>query len=342
MHCHADGAAIGTHLLRTLTPMGLSPATVKQAYGWSTDPTAGAGRTIAIVDAFDDRTAAANLATFSQTFGLPACTTANGCFTKVNQTDGTIFPHRNAGWAMEASLDVQWAHAIAPGAKILLVEAKSTRTDDLYAAVDYAKAHAQYVSMSWGGGEYAFETFDDAHFVQPGVSFFAAAGDAGASAEYPSASPNVVSVGGTTLHFDSLGNFTSETGWSDGGGGCSQYELAASAQQSFLQGAGPCAGSARSTPDFSLDADVASGVSVYYTSRVTAKPQKGWIVVGGTSVGAPLAAARAAATGIIVNAGTVYGNTMTLRDITQGNNGKPCTAGYDLCTGRGSWIGATP
>src|SRR5262249_46298744 len=149
---------------------------------------------------------------FDQQYGLPACTTPNGCFTKVNQVGGTRFPRVNSGWALEISLDVQWAHAIAPGAKILLVEANSNSFLNLLAAEDYAKAHAGYVTNSWGGSEFAGETGLDNHFVQPGVSFFASAGDTGLPAEYPSASPNVDSVGGTTLHFDANGNFTGETG----------------------------------------------------------------------------------------------------------------------------------
>ena len=132
-------------------------------------------------------------------FGLPACTTANGCFTKVDQTGGANYPRKDAGWALEISLDIQWAHAIAPGAKILLVEASSNSFANLLAAEDYAKAHAQYVSNSWGGSEFSGESSYDSHFAQSGVSFFVSSGDSGLPAQYPSASPNVISVGGTTL-----------------------------------------------------------------------------------------------------------------------------------------------
>ena len=172
------------------------------------------GRTIAIVDAYDDPRAEADLGTFSSKFGLPPCTTANGCFKKVGQTGTTRLPRGNQGWALEISLDVQWAHAVAPGAHVLLVEANSASFTDLMAAVDYAKAHAQYVSMSWGGSEFSGESAYDFHFQQSGVSFFVSSGDNGTPAEYPSASPKVISVGGTTLHFDSSGAVTSETGWS--------------------------------------------------------------------------------------------------------------------------------
>ncbi len=321
------------------SPTGLSPATIKSVYSFSTSSTAGAGKTIAIVDAYDDPTAESDLGVFSTQFGLPACTTANGCFSKVNQTGGTSYPRINTGWALEISLDVQWAHAIAPGAKILLVEASSNSFANLLAAEDYAKTHAQYVSNSWGGSEFSGEAANDSHFVGSGVSFFVSAGDAGLPAEYPSSSPNVISVGGTTLNF-SGGNFTSETGWSGGGGGCSLYETATSAQSSFSQyGQVNCAGK-RATPDVSLDADPASGVSVYDSTRY--QGQSGWFTVGGTSASSPMWAARSAVAGTVVNSAYIYGSTIAYRDITSGNNGASCLVGYDLCTGRGSWTGATP
>src|SRR5438552_5862146 len=223
--CHAQLQPGRNGDLAQSAPYGLSPAQIKSAYGFSTSPTAGAGKTIAIVDAFNDPTAESDLAVFSSQYNLPACTTANGCFTKVNQTGGTRYPRTDSGWALEISLDVQWAHAIAPGAKILLVEATSNSFANLLAAEDYAKAHADYVSNSWGASEFSGESSYDSHFVQSGVGFFVSSGDAGLPAEYPSASPNVISVGGTTLHFNG-GSFSSETGWSGSGGGCSVYENA--------------------------------------------------------------------------------------------------------------------
>ncbi len=322
------------------SPTGLSPATIKSVYNFPTSLTAGAGKTIAIVDAYDDPTAESDLNVFSAQYGLPACTTANGCFKKVNQTGGTKYPRVNAGWALEISLDVQWAHAIAPGAKILLVEASSNSFANLLAAEDYAKTHADYVSNSWGGSEFSGETSYDSHFVQSGVSFFVSAGDAGLPADYPSASPNVISVGGTLLHFDSAGNFTGETGWSSGGGGCSAYETATSAQAGFGGYAQVNCGGKRATPDVSLDADPASGVSVYDSTKY--QGQSGWWTVGGTSASSPMWAGRAAVAGATVNSAYVYGNSITYRDITSGNNGAPCLVGFDLCTGRGSWTGTTP
>jgi subtilase family serine protease len=318
-------------------PTGLSPATIKSAYSFTTSSTAGAGTTIAIVDAYNDPNAEADLGVFSQQYGLPACTTANGCFSKVNQTGGTSYPRNDAGWSLEISLDVQWAHAIAPGAKILLVEASSNSFTNLLAAEDYAKAHARYVSNSWGGSESSGESSYDSHFVASGVSFFVSSGDAGLPAEYPSASPNVISVGGTKLTFSSSGALLSETGWSSGGGGCSVYETATSAQSSFSgYGQANCGGK-RATPDVSLDADPASGVSVYDSVRY--QGQQGWFTIGGTSASSPMWAGRSAVQGAVVDSAYVYGSTINYRDITSGNNGAPCLVGFDLCTGRGSWVG---
>ncbi|MGZ4317631.1 MAG: S53 family peptidase, partial [Gaiellaceae bacterium] len=277
---------------------------------------------------------------FSGQFGLPPCTTANGCFTKVNQTGGTSYPRKDAGWALEISLDIQWAHAIAPGATILLVEASSNSFANLLAAEDYARGNAQYVSNSWGGSEFSGESSYDSHFAQSGVSFFVSSGDSGLPAQYPSASPNVISVGGTTLNFNSSGAFTTETGWSGSGGGCSAYETATSAQSGFSQyGQVNCAGK-RATPDVSLDADPASGVSVYDTTRY--QGQSGWFRVGGTSASSPMWAGRSAVAGTVVNSAYVYGNSITYRDILSGNNGASALTGYDLVTGRGSWTGTTP
>ncbi len=334
-HCHALVAtgANGNPDAST-SPTGLSPATIKSVYNFPTST--GAGKTIAIVDAYDDPSAESDLGVFSGQYNLPGCATANGCFQKVDQRGGTAYPRKDAGWALEISLDVQWAHAIAPGAHILLVESDSNSFANLLAAEDYAKANAQYVSNSWGGSEFSGESGYDSHFARAGVSFFVSSGDAGLPAEYPSASPNVISVGGTTLHF-SGGNFTSETGWSGGGGGCSAYETATSAQSGFSQYGQVNCGAKRATPDVSLDADPASGVSVYDTVRY--QGQQGWFTVGGTSASSPMWAGRAADSGAVVSSAYVYGNNITFRDITSGNNGAPCLVGFDLCSGRGSWTG---
>jgi subtilase family serine protease len=335
--CHAMVVADGVgNPNATTSPTGLSPATIKSVYNFPTGATAGAGMTIAIVDAYDDPTAESDLAVFSGQFGLPACTTANGCFRKVDQRGGTNYPRKDAGWALEISLDIQWAHAIAPGAKILLVEADTNSFTNLIAAEDYGKSHAQYVSNSWGAPEFSGESSYDSHFAQSGVSFFVSSGDNGTPAEYPSASPNVISVGGTTLQLSSAGALLSETGWSGSGGGCSLYENRNSSQSTDSVN---CNGK-RATPDVSLDADPASGVSVYDSTRY--QGQAGWFRVGGTSASSPMWAARSAVAGALVNAAYVYGSSITYRDITSGNNGANALVGYDLVTGRGSWTGTTP
>ncbi len=321
----------------TPSPTGLSPDTIKSAYSFSPSLAAGAGKTIAIVDAYNDPTAESDLAVFSGKFGLPACTTANGCFRKVNQTGNTrSLPATDAGWALEIALDVEWAHAIAPGAKILLVEARSSSLSNLFAAEDYAKTHAQYVSNSWGASEFSVEHSYDGHFSQSGVSFFASSGDGG-SQLWPSTSPNVISVGGTTLTFNGDGSLASETGWSGSGGGCSAFETANPAQDT---GTVNCSGK-RGTPDVSLDADPYSGVSVYDSTPYSGSA--GWWQVGGTSASSPMWAARSADAGAQVNSAYVYSTSINYRDITLGtNNVGSCQPGYDLVTGRGSWTGSTP
>jgi subtilase family serine protease len=332
-HCHALVVTDGVgNPNASKSPTGLSPATIKSVYNFPTSSTVGSGKTIAIVDAYDDPNAESDLAVFSSQYGLPACTSSNGCFAKVNQTGGTAYPRANSGWALEIALDIEWAHAIAPGAQILLVEASTNSFANLMAAEDYAKTHAQYVSNSWGGSEFSGETLNDSHFVQSGVSFFVSSGDGGLPAEWPSASPNVISVGGTTLHF-SGGTFSSETGWSGSGGGCSAYESQNSYQQT---GSVNCNGS-RGTPDVSLDADPASGVSVY--DSVKYQGQSGWFTVGGTSASSPMWAGRSADLGSVVDAQYVYGGHINFRDITSGSNGANALSGYDLVTGLGSWDG---
>ena len=171
------------------------------------------------------------------------------------------------------------------------------------------------------------------------MSYFVSSGDNGLPAEWPSASPNVISVGGTTLNF-SGSVLTSETGWSSGGGGCSAYETATAAQAVFSTYAQVNCGGKRATPDVSLDADPASGVSVYDSTRYSGGA--GWWVVGGTSASSPMWAARSAVSGAVVNASYVYGSSINFRDITSGGNTGGCLVGFDLCSGRGSWTGATP
>jgi subtilase family serine protease len=325
-----------------------TPQTLAAAYGVAWSRTLGAGKTIAIIDAYDSPTVEADLATFSQHFGIPECTTANGCFKRVNQV-GTAspLPAFNADWAMEINLDVQWAHALAPGAKILLVEARTSNFDDLNAAEAYANnvSDATYISNSWGAPEFLGQAAFDSIFTPvPGKSMLFASGDTGLPASYPSAAPNVVSVGGTTISTD--GSTVTEAVWTGGGGGCSKYALAPAAQLAFTQyqQAG-CKKDKRSTPDIAAIADPATGVLVYSTRGWNAAT--GWFKVGGTSLATPVVAAIAAGAGITLNASTIYGTGFQFRDANKSTvkkaktNGAKCKTGFDMCTGRGTLIGIT-
>jgi hypothetical protein len=326
----------------TVTVSGLSPTNIDGVYGFPTSLSAGSGKTIAIVDAYDDPTAAGDLASFSSQWGLPSCTTANGCFSKVNETGGTSLPSSDANWALEISLDIEWAHAVAPGANIVLVEASSNSLTDLMTADQYAGSHgANYVSNSWGASEFSGETAYDSLF-SGSASYFAATGDQASAVDYPATSPNVVAVGGTSLKFTSNGALSSETAWSDGGGGCSTMEPAPADQSSFAQYAQVgCAH--RAVPDVSLDADPNSGVAVYDSTPYNGS--SGWWTVGGTSVATPIWAAESAVAGISPSPQNLYSSsgTPSFRDITGGSNGHPALVGYDLATGLGSWaVGASP
>jgi hypothetical protein len=215
----------------TAAPTGMTPTQICQAYGFNTlsfgsTAATGAGTTIAIVDAYDDPNIASDLHSFDQYFGLPDPPS----FTKVNQTGGSTPSATDDVWATEIVLDVQWSHAVAPGANILLVEANSDSDSDLYTAVSYAShtSGVVAVSMSWGGSESSGETAYDSDFTtpsgHPGVTFLASSGDDGAPPSNPAASPNVVSVGGTSLYLTAQDNYSSESGWSGSGGGVSSYE----------------------------------------------------------------------------------------------------------------------
>jgi hypothetical protein len=329
------------------TPSGYSPAQIRHAYGFDQLTKDGTGVKIAIVDAYDDPNIPSDLNTFSLQFGLP--TTSSFTFTQAYAQGSR--PVTNAGWAQEISLDVEWAHAIAPKASILLVETASNSFDDLFGGVDYAVAHgASVVSMSWGGSEFSGESSYDTHFTASGVSFFAAAGDSGGQQIYPAVSPYVVAVGGTTLSLDGSGNVISETAWSGGGGGPSNFEPKPGYQVAY-----GTPGSTRDTPDVSYDANPSTGVAVY--DSVPYQFQSGWLVFGGTSVGAPNWAAAIAladqgratpvssnnlASSALYNAATTNGSpgganyAANYRDITSGSNGYPATPGYDLATGLGS------
>ncbi len=331
-------APLWAHGPNSTTPMvtpgpgGYKPAQIRHAYGFDKITSNGAGQTIAIIDAYGSPSLANDLKVFSTTFGLPQATLA------IYYPQGR--PAINSGWALETSLDVQWAHAIAPGARIVVVVAKTASMSNLLGAVDYAvnTLGAKQVSMSWGSPEFASEALYDSHFNKPGVSFFAASGDSGAGVIWPAASPYVVAVGGTTLHLDALGTPLNETGWSGSGGGISKYYKQPAWQSGFSTSAD------RTIPDVSYDADPSTGFPVYISGY---NHSTGWIQVGGTSAGAPQWAAQQA----LINASRTISSsgvnaklysTATLSyadffDIISGSNGTYfCGPNYDLVTGLGS------
>jgi kumamolisin len=322
-------------------PTGETPSSIRSVYELSSNVTAGGSNVIVIVDAFDYPTAEDDLAVFSEKFGLPACTKDNGCFTQV-YASGTK-PRTNCGWAQEAALDIEWAHAMAPNARIVLVEADSNSFDDLFDAVDVASELAAdpvgEVSMSWGGSEFWYESDYDSLFTTDGVVYFAASGDRGGANIYPSVSPNVVSAGGTRINRDADGTFTSETGWSGSGGGPSRYEP----RPEFQDVVSDIVGDHRGAPDFSFDSDPASGVSVY--DSTPCQGLSGWLVFGGTSVASPALAGIVNSAGHFLDSSatelsTIYGNlgdSDSFRDITSGRAGRfRCATGWDFVTGVGS------
>jgi subtilase family serine protease len=328
-----------------------SPAQIRHAYGFDTIRNQGAGQVIGIVDAYDDPKIESDLAVFDQQFNLPACTSSSGCFRKVYERGSA--PVSNANWSIEISLDVEWAHAIAPQATIVLVECASNSMSDLMSGVDVAVRNgASAVSMSWTTGEFSSERQMDTHFAVNGVTFLAASGDTGTGVAYPAASPDVVGVGGTTLTLASNGVYVSETAWSGSGGGLSVVE-----REPLYQAQMPIPDDARGyrgVPDVSYNSNPATGYAVYDT--VGFGGQGGWFQVGGTSAAAPQWASLVA----IANSMRVSSRKATLGStntplyslakiamsadyhaVTHGSNGLcgvMCTAepGYDYITGLGT------
>ncbi len=325
---------------------GYTPAQIQQAYQISPSLGNGSGQTIAIVDAYDDPNIQSDLNTFDAQFGLPAVTVS-----KVNQTGGASLPAADSsgGWELEESLDVEWAHAIAPGAKILLVEANSSNLNDLLQGVSYAASHANVVSMSWGGSEFSGQTSYDSTFSHSGTAFVASSGDSGAPVSWPASSPNVLAVGGTQLTLTSSGGWGSETGWSGSGGGPSAYENMPAYQNGVVTST-----TSRANPDVAYNASPSTGFDVYDSVPYSGTTY-GWLSVGGTSAGAPqwsalLAIAdegRAAAGQAPLDTSNpqqvmdiLYQNRNDFHDITSGTStGSPnytAGSGYDYVTGLGS------
>lgn len=329
-------ASMVAHTNLTITPAtasnpvpGFSPAQIRKAYGFDqltigngSVAANGSGQTIAIIDAFSDPTITSDLATFDTQFGIAAPPS----FTIVNQTGSSqMLPSVDPGWAGEISLDVEWAHAMAPAAKLLLVETDSDLMQDLMAGVTYARSvpTVSVISMSWGGDEFfpytngaetISQTLYDADFTTPaghqGITFLASAGDSGAivGAQYPSSSPNVISVGGTSLFLSSDGSYLTEAAWNGTNGGTSFIE-SEPAYQDIAQST-----RARAVPDVAYNGDPTTGFAVY-DSTVDPYGSSGWQEVGGTSAGAPQWAALIALANqsrALSGKGTLDGASQTL------------------------------
>ena len=320
----------------TLSPTGLGPQDFWSAYNLPAT-TAGAGQTIAIVDAYDYPTAENDLNVFSSQYGLPACTTANGCFSKVNQNGSTSLKRYrvNSGWSLEAALDIETAHGICPSCRIVLVEAQTNSFANLSTAEDTAASLANVVSNSYGGSEFSSETSSsyDGHYNHPNHAITVSSGDSGFGAQYPAASQYVTAVGGTTLTPAGNARGWSESAWSGAGSGCSAYEPQPSWQAGFATACG-----SRGEADVSADADPASGASVYDTTAYSG--QTGWFKVGGTSLAAPLVAGVYALAGDASSAAypvqLAWTSHSTFNDVTSGSNG---TCGAPLCDAGTGWDG---
>lgn len=317
--------------------------------GTTAVPTGGWGA-IAVVEAYHNPYAEHDLKKFSEEFNLPLCTKANGCFSEVHT--GNHIPAYNQASADEHVLDIEWAHAMAPKAKIIMVEGQNGSFAEHIEAIQLASeqvaaAGGGLVSISWSISEFPQESTYDSYFQTRGIVYIASSGDYSAPARYPSTSPYVISAGGTSIVRDAQGNFQMETAWSTnpnsptgeksgGSGGPSLYELRPNFQNSVMR----IVGKARGTPDISFNADPKTGVCVYSTAH------DGWLKDGGTSVSAPALAGiinsanrRAKSTQEELN--YIYTNAIKnyhsyWHDIVQGNNGFPALTGYDFTTGLGS------
>ncbi len=332
--------------LVTGTPSGYGPADLLAAYALTAAAAKKGGKTVAIVDAQDDPNAESDLAVYRSEFGLPACTTADGCFTKVNQTGGTTPPTADPGWAEEISLDLDMVSAICPKCHVLLVEANSPSNADLGTAENTAAQHSGVVSISnsYGGSESSSDPATTAaYYNHPKIAITASAGDDGYGVEYPAAAAGVTAVGGTSL---SVASGTSR-GWTESvwgsasddeggtGSGCSTVETKPAWQKDT-----GC--TKRTVVDVSAVADPNTGVAVYDTYD----GEGGWVVLGGTSVAAPIIAgvyALGAKLGTGKWTSNLYKHTASFNDVTSGTNGSCggtylCTAvtGYDGPTGLGT------
>jgi hypothetical protein len=320
------------------TPAGYGPSDLTSAYAATGGGSS--STTVAIVDAYGYSSAEADLGTYRSQFGLPACTTANGCFKKVNQAgQQSNYPRDNTGWAQETALDLDMVSAMCPNCKILLVEANDSSFGNLAAAENEAAAlGAHVISNSYGGGENGSGPYEG-FYNHAGVAITVSSGDSGYGVQFPASSPHVTAVGGTHLVRSSGGRGWTETVWNGAGSGCSGMYAKPSWQSDPL-----C--SNRMEADVSAIADPNTGVAVF---APVSRRSSGWLVFGGTSVAAPLVAGVYGVNGGAVNYGSnPYGATSALFDVTSGTNGNCggtyfCTAGagYDGPTGLGTPNGST-
>jgi subtilase family serine protease len=311
----------------TSAPAGLGASDIRAAYNLGTSSSG--GRTVAIVDAYDDPTAESDLGVYRSQFGLPACTTGNGCFRKVGQNGGAL-PRANAGWATEISLDLDMVSAACPDCKILLVEASSSSFSNLGAAVNYAATQGvTAISNSYGGSDSsALAAYD-----HPGIAVTASTGDSGYGVQSPASFDSVVAVGGTSLTRSSNARGWAESAWSGAGSGCSSKNLKPSWQTSATQ----CSGKA--TADVSAVADPNTGVSVYDSTAYQGR--RGWQVYGGTSASSPIVASVYALSGNVAGypAQFTWSHSSALNDVTSGSNGTCSPAVW--CTSGAGWDGPT-
>lgn len=312
----------------TGSPSGLNPVDIRGAYKL----TATGSGTVAIVDAYNDPTAEADLGVYRSTFGLSSCTTSNGCFRKVSQTGSTTnLPTTNAGWATEISLDVDMVSATCPGCKILLVEAKTSSFANLGTAVNYAASQAGVVAISnsYGGSD----SSQTSAYNHPGIAITASSGDSSYGIESPASFTDVIGVGGTSLTRASNTRGWTETAWSGAGSGCSTINAKPSWQTSVTQ----CSRDA--VADVSAVADPATGVSVYDTTSY--QGSSGWQVYGGTSVASPIIASVYALSGNTAGypASYTWSHASGLFDVTSGSNGS-CSPSIWCHAGVG-WDGPT-
>jgi subtilase family serine protease len=325
-------------------PPGYGPADLQSAYALPSSTT-GSGQTVAIVDAYDDPTAENDLGVYRAQYGLPPCTSANGCFKKVGQTGSTTsLPSSNASWAQEESLDIDMVSAVCPNCHIILVEASSASYANLGTAVNTAASlGANAISNSYGGSESSSDTsYDTSYYNHPGIAVTVSSGDGGYGVEYPAASQYVTAVGGTNLQRASNARGWTESVWSNSstqgaGSGCSAYDPQPSWQTAVSALAAVC--SRRAVADVSAVADPNTGVAVYDSTSYLG--QSGWMVFGGTSVASPIIGSVYALAGnaASVNYGSYsYSHTSSLNDVTTGST---ASCGSILCTGAAGWDGPT-